>query len=266
VALWTPRGALALEWLRGRGLNDETIRNAGLGYNDADRWDTWAAWGLEPRAGKRGVWLPRGVVIPWFIGKDLWRINIRRPVGDPKYIGPAGFGNGLYNADALVAARPAILVEGELDALTIKQHADDLVTPVATGSTGGARRTRWIARLALCSLVLVAFDAEEDKGDKAARYWINVLSNARRWRPYWDDANAMAQAGADVRAWIGVGVAPSGARPVVPQVVVSLPRTLQQEAEALLARCDGSAEWYEEWAAMEDRLAAEQTTTSSHSQ
>ena len=105
------------------------------------------------------MWLPRGVVIPWLIDGSLWRVNIRRPAGEPKYIGPVGSANGLYHADGLVAGTPAMLLEGELDALTIKQHAGDLVVPVATGSTGGARRTRWIARLALCSLVLVAFDA-----------------------------------------------------------------------------------------------------------
>jgi len=63
----------------------------------------------------------------------------------PKYAGPAGFANGLYNAGALIAGRPAMLVEGALDALTIEQEAGDLVTPVATGATGGARRMHWVA-------------------------------------------------------------------------------------------------------------------------
>jgi hypothetical protein len=54
--------------------------------------------------------------------------------------------------------------------------------------------------------VLVAFDAEVDKGDVAAAWWVRVLPNAQRWRPYWDDANAMAQGGADVRAWVAAGV------------------------------------------------------------
>ena len=212
VTLWAPDGARPLAWLRKRGLSDETIRAAGLGYNPGDRYDTWETWGLEPRKGKRGVWLPRGIVIPWVIGGNLWRVNIRRPLtqeqlaaGAHKYIGPAGFANGLYNASALITGQPAMLVEGELDALTIAQEAGDLVAPVATGATGGARRTRWIARLALCSVVLVAFDAD-DPGEAASAYWLEILDNARRWRPYWEDANAMAQAGADVRAWVAAGV------------------------------------------------------------
>ena len=97
------------------------------------------------------------------------------------------------------------MVEGELDALTIEQEAGDLVTAVATGATGGARRMHWLARLALCSVVLVAYDADA-AGEAAAGYWLEVLDNGRRWRPYWEDVNAMAQDGADVRAWVAVGV------------------------------------------------------------
>ena len=99
-----------------------------------------------------------GVVIPWEIGGELWRVNIRRPVGDPKYIGPAGCAMGLYNADALTAA-PAVLVEGEIDALTVGQAAGDLVTAVATGSVSWGHRPRgfrgWLCPL-LCWSPLTA--------------------------------------------------------------------------------------------------------------
>jgi len=63
----------------------------------------------------------------------------------------------------------------------------------------------WLARLALCSVVLVAYDADA-AGEAASGYWLEILDNARRWRPYWEDVNAMAQAGTDVRAWVAAGV------------------------------------------------------------
>lgn len=205
--LWSDAGRAALDALRARGLADDTIFDAGLGWNAHDRREDRAAWGLE---GKTPIWLPRGVVIPWLIAGELWRVNIRRPASDltrggPKYIGPAGSSNGLYNADALRAGFPAVLVEGEIDALTIAQHAGSLAAPVATGSTHGARRVRWLGRLALASSVLVCYDADEP-GQTAAAYWLGALSNARRWRPYWADANAMAQDGADLRHWLAVGL------------------------------------------------------------
>lgn len=151
------------------------------------------------------IWLPKGVVIPWTVKDDLWRVNVRRFEGDPKYCGPAGSGNGLYNADGLKPGKPAILVEGELDALSIAQVAGDLVTPVATGSTGGSRRALWEVLLSLCSVVLIAYDAD-DAGDDAWKYWRDALPNARRWRPVFGDANAMLQGGFDLRAWVLVGI------------------------------------------------------------
>lgn len=210
TALWSTTGSEALAWLTGmRGLSEDTISRAGLGYHaGSPEFEDRAAWGLPEELNDKGnqkrVWLPRGIVIPWVIGDDVWRVNIRRPSGDPKYIGPAGWANALYNVDQLLVNKPAILVEGELDALTLKQTAGDLIAPVATGSTGGARGVRWIAKLALCSRVLVAFDADE-AGEEARRYWLNVLQNGQYWRPFWGDANGMQQDGADVRGWVLAG-------------------------------------------------------------
>ncbi len=207
AALWADPAPKALAWLvESRGLSEGMIAAAGLGYNDHDHYDKYEAWGLEPDPKGSGVWLPRGVTIPWEIGGELWRVNIRRPAGKPKYFSPAGCSNGLYGADLVKPGKPVVLVEGELDALTIEQHAGDLVNGVATGSTCGARLVRWIGRLALVPIVLVAYDNEPDKGEKAAAYWIDALPNARRWRPYWNDVNAMAQDGADVLSWVKAGL------------------------------------------------------------
>jgi len=186
--LWAKKGMRALSWLRKRGLTDGTIRHAGLGYNPHDFREGRPIWGLAD---------------------DLWRVNIRRPVAageEPKWVGPAGFSNGLYNADELRADRPAMLVEGEIDAMTVQQVAGDLVSAVATGGTGGSRRARWMARLALCSVVLVSFDAD-DAGDQVRSWWLETLGNGKYWRPYFGDANAMLQAGADVRSWAAAGLA-----------------------------------------------------------
>lgn len=205
--LWDGAGARALTWLQGRGLTAATIRVAGLGYNDRDHYTDRAAWGLEPETlpnGKpKGLWLPRGVVIPWLIDGELWGVRIRRPTGDPKYyLIPGGQPAALYNADGVTPAAPAVLVEGELDALTICQAEH---VAVATGSTHGARRTKWIARLAAASTVLVAYDNDK-AGNDAAAYWLDALPNAKRWRPYWEDANKMQQDGASVADWIAAGL------------------------------------------------------------
>jgi len=199
AALWSVQGGRALAWLHGRGLKDDTIRSAGLGYNWEDRREGGELWGLE-----RDVWLPRGIVIPWEVEGKLWALSIRRPAGEPKYCQVAGSSNALYGADQLRAGHAAVLVEGVFDALAVRQAAGDLVAAVASGSHG-ARHPRWIARLAFCSAVLVAFDAD-DAGEKAAQWWLSVLRNAKRWRPYFDDPAALAQAGLDLRFWVALGL------------------------------------------------------------
>lgn len=225
----------ALDYLRGRGLADETIRAAGLGWNPTEIRDKPASWGVVDCA---FVWLPCGWVFPWEISGQLWRIEIRQPEGGK--VGPKGYKQGLYNADLLTADKPVVLVEGVIDALTIQQAAGDMVTAVATGATSHARRPRWIARLAMCSLVLVAFDNEPDKGDKAAEYWLNVLPNAKRWRPFWDDVNQMAQDGADILAWVKAGLALVGARPAPESKPDGWPKYIIWPADSAAATIAGN--------------------------
>lgn len=202
--LWQPEGARACDWLiRCRGLSAATIRAAGLGYNSQDRSEPAAAWGLRDR---ETVFVPRGVTLPWYGGGMLWRLNVRRSRGAPKYLGPAGSGNGLYGADALTRNHPAVLLEGEIDALSVIEACRDLATVVATGSTAGSRRAQWIDLLCRCPLVLVAFDADE-AGEQASGWWLDRLPNAFRWRPYYaKDINGMLTAGGDVRAWLAAGL------------------------------------------------------------
>jgi len=206
--LWSDAGAEALAWLRDRQLDDGHILAAGLGYNPAERRENREAWGLEPEGDKR-VWLPRAVVIPWEVeqGGDLWGVRFRLPaVGDAtRYISLPGGRNALYLAEFVGSDKPVVLCEGEIDALTLACLAGDLVIPVATGSTKGARRPQWVARLALAPVVLVAYD-NDDPGEKDADYWVGALPNAKRWRPYWKDTNQMAQDGADLRAWLAAGM------------------------------------------------------------
>jgi DNA primase len=185
------------------------IREARLGYHAIEQHEPRGAWGLERDAEDKPVWLPPGLVLPWWVEGILWRMVIRRLGGakSAKYITVPGGGNTLYRVDTLKPGLPAMLVEGCLDALALVQEAGDLVAVVAAGSTTGGRLKRWITRLALASLVLVAFDADAG-GDTAASWWLQALgAKGKLWRPYWDDPNAMLQAGADLRAWVREGLA-----------------------------------------------------------
>jgi len=180
-------GTRAMAYLHKRGLNDDTITAAGLGFNP-DKTYAQADY---------------GIVIPWFVGSDLWRVNVRRPVGTPKYRPLAGGGNALYNADQLRPGGAAIMVEGEFDTRLIEQFAGDLIVPVGVGANTSARLVQWIIRLALCSVVLVAFDSD-DAGMAAREYWVNVLSNARAITcPEHDPTDLWkARGGHGLRSWV----------------------------------------------------------------
>jgi DNA primase len=205
-------GAPALNWLEARGFDESTIAWACLGYNPTALERPRSKWGLPPEeAGRETFWLPAGIVIPFFVRGKLWKLSIRRlapklPPGK-KYKTVPGSANALYNADTIQAGVPALLCEGVIDALAVQQAAGDLIAAVAAGTTTGARRVPWIARLATASEVLIAMDADAG-GEEAAIYWLDVLRhNARRWRPLFDDPAAMLQVGLDVRLWVEAGLA-----------------------------------------------------------
>lgn len=184
-----------LQYLFERGFNDTTIPFYWLGYNPSDIYTRW---------GETEVFLPAGWVIPWRYAGDIWRINIRRLAGkEPKYIGPAGNANGLYNAAHIKPNKPVVIVEGEFDALAIHQAANDLVVPVATGSTSGARIQKWIARIAQASQYIVAFD-DDAAGQQAAHFWLDVLPGSIRLVPKPHDPNDMLKAhgSAGIREWL----------------------------------------------------------------
>ena len=193
--LWSADGARARAYLHWRGLTEETISDAGLGFN------------TDTRIGDYGI------VIPWFVAESLWKVNIRRPRGKPKYRPLKGGGNALYNADGLNKHLPAVMVEGELDAILIEQIAGDIVVPVATGAATHSRRPVWIAQLALCPGVLVVFDSDA-AGEAAREYWRGVLRNTRTHVcPDHDATDLMLHRGpAAARAWIAAGVTELTAR------------------------------------------------------
>jgi hypothetical protein len=225
--LWSDDYTRPLDYMRQRGFTDEALRYARIGYNPHDHYVLREAFGLptytyEDRhgetRGKQSIWLPRGIAIPWFVDGQLWRVFIRRPTADPKYYIIPGGSNAMYNADALIPGKPAVLVEAALDALAIHQAAGDIITPVATGTTG-ARSVKWIARLAGCTPLLLSFDRDAG-GESPTRYWRGIFPAAQVWRAFGDDPAAMLQRGHDVRAWALAGVRHAGYTPPAPSYVV----------------------------------------------
>jgi hypothetical protein len=186
-AIWTPEGALALDYARGRGLSDETIKQFHLGYS--------APYLLFPSMNeKRFVAIYRRDLRPDVPHADRWKDA------------PGGTKSELYLADCLQLRKglPIVLVEDAFSALSVWQECNDLVNVVATGGATCGKLTRWLARLSLAPHVLIALDADE-AGDVESDWWLERLGNAQRLRPIAKDANDMLRAGISLHHWIMPG-------------------------------------------------------------
>ena len=225
--LWTPEGRAGLDYLRSRGLTDETIHKARLGCDI--RW--------SPKAGRR---VPC-VTIPWYADGKYWKITCRdirmNCPPDQRYFSLSGSTNdGLYCGDVLKARRGFVtfLVEDEFSALAIAQEAGDLVNVVAISGADSECNNVWTMRLAASLAVMLAFDADQ-AGRNAAQKWRRILSyNSRRYAPLCKDANDMLIKGWSVRTW-----AQGAIEHTVPEMKASLapdPRDAEDEI-SLSTKC-----------------------------
>ncbi len=207
--LWNDQRALC--YLLERGLIEDTIATFSLGYNPRDLHDTAEHWGLDGNT----IWLPHGIVIPHrrytAIGSGegewpIWFVNIRRPVGTPKYCGPRGGVRGIYHGP--VAGHPVLLLaEGEFDTMLAWQSANDLCD-VAT--LGGARHRIDVldsAVLMRYASIICAYDL--DATGERGREYLRSAVGARITvdHPSSHDLTDYWKSGGDLRKWIAGKVA-----------------------------------------------------------
>lgn len=251
--LWHERiGKEARELLHQRGFTDEYIRERGYGLYPTTSFDKdKARWGIEDPDAK-AVWLPRGIVIPWYVGSDLWKLNIRRPSEDlaeekkrtgrdaNKYVNVKGGSNPIYRADTIKPGQPLVLFEGEINAdilaMVLRNAGIEHINVVATGSTGKGRADNWLAKIAKASPILISFDPD-GAGAKAAKdYWHKVLPHALLWPSRGGDLNDMYLAGVDVMKWLNKGLKIAGSEvvssepaPVEPAPAPEAPQLTEEE-------------------------------------
>ncbi len=209
-ALYGKNGGPGLRYLARRGFSDATIQEAGYGLIPHDMYDDPGHWfdvGENKNAIKK-VFIPAGVLIPFYHAGELWKISIRRkkPVSaKDRYYDLPGSSECLYGADTISSDSTTVLYEGCFDATSGQQVAPEFAH-VATADVHKCRSARWIARLCLASRVLVAYDADE-AGDRESHFWTRTLSHATRWRPWAKDVNAMLVQGPDILEWLVLGLA-----------------------------------------------------------
>jgi DNA primase len=161
--LWTPEGTKGLIYLRGRGLSNETIKAARLG---------WTPGVMLPKRDGDGYWRVSGVVIPWFEGDRLAKVKIRRPEGsEPPYAEAFRDRPGLFPGPGIIQpGHPLIVAEGEFEALTLGQELRGLAAVVTLGSASNVPDTSLLVTMQAATPWYLALDADE-AGDQAAAKW-----------------------------------------------------------------------------------------------
>jgi DNA primase len=221
--LWGAEGRPFLGWLRGRGLDDGTIRRFRLGALPVPVTSAPLVALSGPDGRPRPIRAERGILIPWVAPGPCYAsdaaqwcgANIRRLMPDvaEPWTGPdkcralRGSERGhLYPwADVLPSEGfpPALLVEGELDALVGWQEAGWLAL---AGTVGGATQTprpSALSVLARCPWWLMSFDHDE-AGVEAAKTWRGRAPHkARRvLLPHGKDLSDFHAAGGDIAGWL----------------------------------------------------------------
>jgi hypothetical protein len=190
--LWTPEGANALDYLRGRGLSEETIQAARLGVVPRV---------MLPTTDGARFWRASGVVIPSFAGERLALIKIRQPEGrKPKYAEAFRDHPSLYpSADVIKRGKPLVVVEGEFDALLLGQELGELAAVVTLGSASSRPEGSTHMTMMPAPIWYVAHDADA-AGDRAAAEWPARAIRVRPPAPSKDWTDAL-EYGVNLRRW-----------------------------------------------------------------
>ena len=244
-------------WLDLRGISVATATAAGLGWNDKDQWRVRTSWGLSVETKEDGtpkkLWLPRGLVIP-YRGEGLNRLRIRRPEGDPRYYVVSGSAMNPYIAPRMDAVAAAVIVESELDAITLGAISPAGVVVVAMGNSSARPDTATHKILLGCKRLLVALDTD-GAGASSAKWWLQQYPTAVRWPiPGHKDPGEAAAAGFDLGAWLRCGLPPVCLLPVKPEPVPAkiaphpdTERSVYRLYRGIAAsQPDGAMEWLKE--------------------
>jgi hypothetical protein len=191
AAIWMSEGSKALACLHDRGLTDETIKAARLG---------WTPKVSIPIRDGAGYWRVSGITIPWIDGDRLALVKIRRLDGrDPKYAEAYRDRPLLFPTPEAVRPGPLIIVEGELDALLLGQAIGERAAVVTLGSASAHPEVSTYLVMLPAFPWYLAQDAD-GAGDRAAVGWPQRSIRVRPPAPYKDWTEA-AQAGVNLARW-----------------------------------------------------------------
>ena len=200
-----------------RGITTATVERFKLGMNlDQAFYRPRVSWGLPEEIKENGkpkkLWIPRGLVIPFYDDGKLMRVRVRRPkedlrsAADPRYYFVPGSSAAIMRCGD--RRRAYVVVESDLDFALVAQEAGELAGVLSMGTSSAKPDAACHAHLSRADVILVAIDFDE-AGAKAWEWWRDNYPAAERWPvPAGKDPGEMFR-DVDVRAWVVAGL-PSG--------------------------------------------------------
>ena len=202
--MWKKEYPYGLDYLSNREIDDLSILHNSIGYNPSVLYRPKSKWGIIDEESEKLI-LPEGIVIPYFIDNEIWKIEIRGTEGKNKHT-VAGSSNSIWGFDKIKHNKPVMLTEGVINGLTIARFGGNLIQPVALGAITHGRKIKFMSKLSACSIVLISTDSDV-AGEVGANWWKDVLPhNSVRWKPLFGDINDMAMKNQDVTGWIESGL------------------------------------------------------------
>ncbi|MCK5541694.1 MAG: toprim domain-containing protein [Desulfobacterales bacterium] len=214
-----------LVWLeKNRGLDITAVKLFKLGWfggeNDKPAmYRSRESWGLSTikknDGKKKKLFIPRGLVIPYYLKGVVARIRIRRPKIDLKtdkdvkyYIVPGSSMGSMIFSTKKDGGRGFVVVEAELDAMLIARQIGSMAGVVALGSVSNKPSKNIYYYLKKALRILVALDYDK-AGVQAFKWWQENFKNAREWpTPAGKDPGEAYKAGENIKDWVEAGLPP----------------------------------------------------------
>jgi len=199
------------EWLNARGISNATIKQARFGWITRSLTFDRKAWGLdatnEDGTSKKDVWLPEGLIIPYFQGNLPVRLRIRqsKPIGTDRYIIVGGSSTGflVHSKHAGGDINPSLktlVCESELDGWLLHQEIGDLINIMSIGSAQ-TRPGDDIASV-LAGPALVTLLDNDLAGITEQKWWSKQYPGCKNWlMPAGKDPGEGFALGVNIRAW-----------------------------------------------------------------
>lgn len=210
------------DWLNNRGISNEIIKTARLGWNTKAISFDRESWGLIPdenEAGKqKQIWIPEGLVIPYFKNDQLVRLRIRqsnlREGSTDRFLLVAGSSMdymtypSLTPDMAVLKKTPCIVVESELDGWLLHdqiQKTKALLTVFAIGNSS-SRPNQTAHEIFIASKqVNICLDNDE-AGNTETIWWMNQYHprsrDMRMLKAFGKDPGEAFKKGFDFTEWL----------------------------------------------------------------